>query len=573
MNLAAAVQRLLDTQAITPERLEAAKRESGKTGVALPEILVRRGFVTEKAMASAVADAAGVPFLDLTTYAPDPEVRNVIAERVARQHEILPLFRIDNTLTIAMKDPTDLLAIDAARGRSGLLVDPVVSAPSALRSAIDRLYSAAPATAGPTSSAAPVPSFSGGPAEGASPAAPVPAAPLIETFRPAADPPASPDQVVTDMVELAVREGASDIHIEPGETELAVRFRVDGVMRQAKTLPMSLHPNMVSRIKVVANLDIAETRLPQDGRFRQMAQERAVDLRVSTVPTVYGENVVLRLLDTRMMEVGLPQLGMEPALLALYERMARQPYGLLLVTGPTGSGKTTTLYATLSFLNTPDRHIVTIEDPVEYRLPGIRQIQTNDKVGLKFANGLRSILRQDPDVIMVGEIRDRETAEIAIQSALTGHFVLSTLHTNDAASTLGRLADMGIEPFLICSALVGVASQRLVRTICTDCREPYELPAEEAATLGLKPDEPRAFFRGKGCGVCKSTGYRGRTALYEVLPITPAVRGLVAKQRDADAIRAQALQEGMVTLAQDGIRKAQRGLTTLEEVVRVTRFA
>ena len=556
----AVAQCLVDQKILSPERLETARAENAKTGVPLTDILLRRGFVTEKALASALADTCGVPFVDLTTYTPDREVRDTIPGKVARQHDLLPLFRIDNTLTVAMRDPTDLLALDAARGRSGLLVDPVVSAPMALRNAIERLYGDAAAAPGPQT-----PSPAGTSAGDTSPAAEAQASP--EGVAPGAD------TAVTEMVELAMREGASDIHIEPTETELHVRIRVDGILRKVKALPKSSHASVVSRIKVLANLDIAETRLPQDGRFRQMVQDRAVDLRVSSVPTVHGEKVVMRLLDTRMMEVGLPQLGMDPDLRALYERLARNPYGLLLVTGPTGSGKTTTLYATLSLLNTPERHIITIEDPVEYRLPGIRQIQVNEKVGLKFASGLRSVLRQDPDVIMVGEIRDRETAEIAIQSALTGHFVLSTLHTNDAASTLARLTDMGIEPFLVCSSVVGVVSQRLVRAICPDCRESAALSPEEARALGLPPDPPFQAFRGKGCLLCKSTGFRGRTALYEVMPMTDALRALVAGNRSADDIRAAAEREGMRTLARDGIEKARRGITTLEEVVRVTKFA
>ncbi len=557
MNPLAVAQRLVDQKTLSPERLETARAESGKTGVPLTDILLRRGFVTEKALASALADTCGVPFLDLTTYAPDRGVRDTIPEKVARQHDLLPLFRIDNTLTVAMRDPTDLLALDAARGRSGLLVDPVVSAPMALRNAIERLYGEAAAPAGTPS--APGAAVREPPSATEAQASPEETAP-------------GADAAVTEMVELAIREGASDIHIEPTETELHVRTRVDGILRKVKTLPKSIHASVVSRIKVLANLDIAESRLPQDGRFRQMVQDRAVDLRVSCVPTVHGENVVMRLLDTRMMEVGLPQLGMDPDVRALYEKLVRTPYGLLLVTGPTGSGKTTTLYATLSLLNTPERHIITIEDPVEYRLPGIRQIQVNEKVGLKFANGLRSILRQDPDVIMVGEIRDRETVEIAIQSALTGHFVLSTLHTNDAASALARLTDMGIEPFLVCSSVVGVVSQRLVRAICPDCRERATFSPEEAKSLGLPLDPSFQPFRGKGCLLCKSTGFRGRTALYEVMPMTDALRALVAGNRSADEIRAAAEREGMRTLSRDGIGKAQRGITTLEEVVRVTRF-
>jgi type IV pilus assembly protein PilB len=378
-------------------------------------------------------------------------------------------------------------------------------------------------------------------------------------------------RLVNLIISQAIGDGASDIHMEPHRRSVQVRYRVDGLLHDVMTPPKQLQSAIVSRIKIMANLDIAERRVPQDGRIHVVIENKEYDLRVSTLPTVFGEKVVMRILDQSSTRLGLNKLGFTPATLEVWEGMAAKPYGMILVSGPTGSGKTTTLYSTLYKINTTDKNIVTVEDPVEYQLPRVNQVQVNPKAGLNFANGLRSFLRQDPDIIMVGEIRDKETAEIAIQASLTGHLVLSTIHTNDAPSATTRLVDMGVEPFLISSSVLGVLAQRLARTICTNCREAYAPPVEALHRLGLKPEqgEEILFYRGKGCDRCKGSGYKGRYGIFELMPMSEAIRELVLKGVSADQIRAQAVAEGMKTLADDGILKVLEGATTIDELLRV----
>lgn len=375
-------------------------------------------------------------------------------------------------------------------------------------------------------------------------------------------------RVVNGILTQALRRGASDIHVEPYEREIAVRFRVDGVLHEIMTLPKRFHAHLVSRVKVMADLDIAEKRVPQDGRMKVRVANRTVDIRVSIIPMTFGERIVLRLLDKGVSLLGLGEMGMAKDTLGLFERFVNRSSGILLVTGPTGSGKTTTLYAALSRINSAEKNVITIEDPVEYELSGVGQIQVNPKTDLTFARGLRSVLRHDPDIIMVGEIRDLETVEIAIQASLTGHLVFSTLHTNDAAGAVTRLVDMGVEPFLIASSLLGVLAQRLVRRICPACKEPYRLEGSRLEELGLRPDQD--LWHGAGCEACMGTGYKGRTGIFELLPVDEDVRRLVTSGSDSVRIRETGMQAGMRTLYMDGIEKVKQGVTTLDEVLRVT---
>jgi general secretion pathway protein E len=379
-------------------------------------------------------------------------------------------------------------------------------------------------------------------------------------------------QLVNLILSQAVRDRASDIHIEPFERALKVRYRVDGVLHEVLSPPKSLQPRITSRLKVMADLNIAETRLPQDGRIAIKVRNREIDIRVSVVPTAFGERLVLRLLDKSGGILRLEDIGFTQDLFPVYTRLIRRSHGIILVTGPTGSGKTTTLYATLQRINSAQVNIITVEDPIEYQLGGVGQIQVNPKIDLTFASGLRSILRQDPDIIMVGEIRDRETAEIAIQASLTGHLVFSTLHTNDAASAVTRLLDMGVEPFLISSSVLAMMAQRLVRVICPNCREPVTPTAEALRELGFTTTDGEAgqFFQGRGCGMCRDTGYHGRSGIYELMVIDDAVRMLIMQQANANTIKATAVQRGMRTLLQDGARRVLQGHTTAEEVLRVT---
>ncbi|MDW7673454.1 MAG: GspE/PulE family protein, partial [Bacillota bacterium] len=378
-------------------------------------------------------------------------------------------------------------------------------------------------------------------------------------------------KAVNAIIQQAVQEKASDIHIEPAETKVRVRCRIDGILQELISLPKQTHGPLVSRIKILASMDIAEKRLPQDGRIQIKAGSQQIDLRISTMPTIYGEKVVIRLLDKSNALFTISQLGMQPEVQQVFENILKQTYGIILVTGPTGSGKTTTLYASINQLNDSEKNIITIEDPVEYVLSGINQVQVNQKVGMTFASGLRSILRQDPDIIMLGEIRDVETAEIAIRAATTGHVVLSTLHTNDAAGTVTRLIDMGIEPFMVASSLVGVVSQRLVRKICLECKTSYKLPPFDPWRIYLEADhnEEITLYKGRGCGSCNNTGYKGRIAIQEVMPINNNLRTLITNKRSQAEIKEEAISQGVYTLKNDGVKKALAGITTLSEVMRV----
>jgi len=553
-------ERLVEDGLLTPEQLRSLLEEEKKGRESLPQLLIKKGLASEEIVAHLTAEQAGVPYLRLSDYMVDPEIIKTIPEDLARRHRIFPLFLIGNSLTVAVSDPRNISALDQVKQRTGYYPDVVISTESDILRTIDQYYGAVGSISEVIKDIDPR-------GLGLGKDSPVPLERLQDVVEVA-----PVIKLVNLLILNAAKERASDIHIEPDEEGLHIRYRIDGLLQQTATLPKNLQPAIISRVKIMAEMDIAESRLPQDGRIRLRMENRDLDLRVSTFPTMHGENVVLRLLDRSSAVFGLSELGFSPEVDRLYREAIRKPYGLVLVTGPTGSGKTSTLYATLSALNSPEKNIITIEDPVEYHIKMIRQSQINPKAGITFATGLRSILRQDPDIIMVGEIRDGETAEMAIQAALTGHLVLSTLHTNDAVGTITRLTDMGIEPFLIAGSLSGVLAQRLVRSICDKCRVPYS-PAEPLlAYLGLKPRADLKFYRGRGCPTCKTTGYRGRLAIFEFLPVHEKVRELIASGAPKAALNQEATQRGMKSLRDDGIQKVLEGRTTVEEILRVTQI-
>jgi len=551
------IEHLLAKGIINQEQVDRAKGEMKKTGLSAEKTLEKLGYITEEAIMNAVADAVGILYIDLKDYLIDTEVLKLLPEALARRYKIIPIFRIGDTLTVATTKPADIVLLDDIRVKAGVrAVEPVLSTEKAIDKAIDQYY-------GVTGNLDDV-IRSIDKAKLHSPGA---LAQSSESLARVAE-----EAPVVKLVNLilmqAVKEKASDIHIEPGDEKVRVRYRIDGILHEVSNPPKSLQWVLASRIKILAKMDIAESRKPQDGRIQLMMENKSIDLRVSTFPTVHGENIVLRILDKTSVVLGLSDLGMSDADLKDFDKLIRAPYGIILVTGPTGSGKTTTLYSALSTINSVEKNIITVEDPVEYELPLIRQTQVNPKAGITFASGLRSILRQDPDIVMVGEIRDKETADIAIQASLTGHLVLSTLHTNDAPGALTRLIDMGVEPFLISSSVVGIIAQRLVRVVCDVCKETFQPPTHVCHELGAGND--LAAYRGKGCEECKKSGYKGRSGIFEFLRMSEEIKKMVVNKASADEIKRKAIEEGMRTLRDDGLVKIAKGVTTIEEVLRVT---
>ena len=538
---------LLEQGAVTAQQLARAQAEAAKTNQPLKRVLIRMGLVTDEIVTGLLAEQLGMAVFDLSGYVIKPEVIQLVPEALARKQTLIPVGLAGGTLTVATDDPLNFFAMDDVRLQTHLDVRAVLASESAILEAIGQYYGASGTIdeVAEAVKAAEVPVQAKAEAE---------EAPMI--------------RLVNLLVLQAVKERASDIHLEPGDGVLRTRFRVDGILREVKGPSFALHSAVASRIKILADLDIAERRRPQDGRFRLKLDDRDLDVRVSTIPTQHGEKLVLRLLDHSQVLLGLEQLGLNEEARQMFERLIRSPHGIILVTGPTGSGKTTTLYAALHTINSLEKNIVTIEDPIEYQLAGINQVQVSPKAEVTFATALRSFLRQDPNVIMVGEIRDFDTAEIAIQASLTGHLVFSTLHTNDAPSSLTRLLDMGVEPFLISSSVEAVMAQRLVRVICPECKEPSRPPAPVLHDLGLAPET--TFFRGKGCRHCKDVGYKGRIGIFELMLMSDAIKNLVTAKAPAHAIREAAKQEGYRRLRDDGLAKAKAGITTLEEVLRVT---
>jgi len=546
---------LVESGLITQAELQEALKLQKQTGDRLGRVLISNGFVTEQDIINVLEFQLGISQVDLHGIALVPEVIKMLPERLVRRFKALPVKRLGNTLTVAMVDPLNVLAIDDFRLASGCEIEPAISTEKEIDQAIQKYYG--------------MQGFEGVAVleEGA-------LLDLGEKFNLDADsgPGGAPVvRVVNSTIQQAVQARASDIHLEPLGDRVRVRFRVDGILRDMMSLPKGSHPSIISRIKIMADMDIAEKRLPQDGRVQIRANNRQIDLRVSSMPTIYGEKAVIRILDKSSRLVNLKDLGFAETVLKRYQNLIRYTYGMILVTGPTGSGKTTTLYATLNEISSIDKNIITIEDPVEYVLEGINQTQVHVKSGLTFAMGLRSILRQDPDVIMVGEIRDAETAEIAVRAATTGHLVLSTLHTNDATGAVTRLIDTGVEPFLVASSVIGVVAQRLVRKICPHCKISYQLPSESPhrAFMGAEANTAISLYKGQGCRQCDYAGYRGRLAIQEVLPVSANLRSLILAKATSEELKDQAVREGMQTLKEDGIDKALAGMTTIEEVIRV----
>ncbi|OQX52652.1 MAG: type II secretion system protein GspE [Candidatus Omnitrophica bacterium 4484_213] len=535
---------------ITSEQLEEALEEQRLTGQKIGEILVNKGWLTSEEVKKVLEKQTGVKNIDLSMHIIDPELIKIIPEEMAIKYRLIPVLKSENKIVVAMADPSNVFVIDELERQTNCLIEPVLANEMDIRRAQDQYYGTSNVLQEIIASIDKN-KLTEGDSLGEE-------APIIK--------------IVNILITRAVEMRASDIHIEPEEKFLGVRYRIDGILYRQRPLPKELQPAVTSRLKIMANLDIAEKRIPQDGRMVMKISDKKIDFRVSTCPVVFGENVVMRILDKSGLVLGLENLGFSPEELKRFEHLISQPYGIILVTGPTGSGKTTTLYSALEKLNKADVNIMTVEDPVEYQFSSIRQVQVNFKAGLNFATALRSFLRQDPDIIMVGEIRDLETAEIAVQAALTGHLVLSTLHTNDAPSAFTRLIDMGVEPFLVFSSLLGVLAQRLVRKVCEKCREQYVPSDEVLKDLGVEEtiDASIKFSRGKGCRFCNQSGYRGRVAIYELLTNSPAVQELVLKKSSANEIREIARKEGMTLLREAAIEKLLSGVTTVEEVARVT---
>jgi len=545
---------LAESGLLTEEQMHHALRESERTGDKLQAVIVRLGYAAEEQVLRFLAERLGLQYVRDVERLLNPDVLQKVPSEFALRHQILPLQQEDGVLVVATADPLSVSALDDLRLLVSGEIRPVLAAASEISEAIEQFY-------------------------------------MERIFRDMAelqiDEVAAEDLEVSDLQKMAsealiiklvnltlhqaIQDRASDIHIEAFEAATRVRYRIDGVLHDASSPPRRLHAAIVSRVKILADMNIAERRLPQDGRIRLRFSGRQIDMRVSTVPTLFGESVVIRLLDKSVGLMALEDLGMPPAILVQFAPIICKPHGIILVTGPTGSGKTTTLYAGLSRIISPECKVITIEDPVEYQLPGANQINVRPNIGLTFASGLRHIVRQDPDIIMVGEIRDRETADIAIHAALTGHLVFSTLHTNDSAGAVTRLLDMGVEPYLVASSMIAVLAQRLVRIICPDCKRPTTLEPEALVELGLEPGAPAAFtaWRGQGCERCRSTGYLGRTGVFELLAVNDEVRHQVLEKAAASQIKQRAVARGMQTLLGDGRDKVSQGRTTVEEVLHV----
>jgi type IV pilus assembly protein PilB len=548
---------LRDEGLISEEQLQAAlEKQKTEKGLRIGEVLVAMGAVTAEDVAQAIWQQRQIPYVDLDNYALDPKVIELVPERIARAYLALPLFKIGNALTVAMADPLNLIAVDDLRSRTGCEIETVISTEDKIEKFLDHYYRMDESI---TQLIADVAEEEGEKTASKDPAvaAEIEEAPMIK--------------LANLIIQQAVRDGASDIHIEPGEHDVKVRYRIDGMLHEINKIPKTIQEAIASRFKVWAEIDVTEKRTAQDGHFFVNSDGKEIEVRLSTFPTIYGENLVMRVLDPSATILELRTLGFPAVIFDTYMSLIKATQGMILVTGPTGSGKTTTLYATLNLISDPSLNVITIEDSVEYRLEGIRQTQVNPQAGVTFAAGLRAIVRQDPDVIMVGEIRDLETAQMAVRASLTGHVVFSTLHTNDAPGSITRLLDIGVEPFLISSGVTGVLAQRLARTVCRSCKEPYVPSEEDLAQFGIaERAKGRTFFRGRGCQGCRFSGYRGRVGIFELLLVTDPIRDLI-NQRSSDAdIRKAALKTGdLRILYRDGLEKAAKGVTTLEEISRI----
>jgi type IV pilus assembly protein PilB len=593
---------------INPQQLRDALEYQRQSGGRLGSNLVKLGFISDDVITAVLSRQYGVPSINLELFQIEEETINLISQEVALKYTVLPISKVGATLTLAMADPTNVFAMDDIKFMTGLNVEPVIASEASIQNSIGKYYSSSKAIEisgigisdnferiGKSNK-----SLNG---NGARPDARLEHSDLnvsLDRFQfNKADvdadlefvedneeidlaqlAKASEDAPVVRLVNVllvdALRRGASDIHIEPYEKDFRIRFRIDGILYDVMHPPMKMRDALLSRLKIMSKLDISEKRLPQDGRIKIKVKidnrSRELDFRVSTLPTLFGEKIVLRLLDKEKLMLDMTKLGFESQSLEIFQRNIMKPYGMVLVTGPTGSGKTNTLYSALQTLNTPETNIMTAEDPVEFNLPGINQVQMKEQIGLNFAAALRSFLRQDPNIILVGEIRDFETAEIAIKAALTGHLVLSTLHTNDAPSTISRMVNMGIEPFLVATSVNIIQAQRLIRRICKDCKEEVSLPPEALVETGFSADEAQELkvYKGRGCQTCNNTGYKGRVGLYEVMEITDDLRELIIIGASAIELRKKAIELGMITLRESGLYKLREGITTIEEVVKET---
>jgi len=555
---------------ITNDQLKDALKLQKETGGKLGETLIKLGFVAEEDITECLSQQFGVPSINLAHFEIDSSVIKLISSEVARKYNILPVNKTGATVTIAMADPTNVFAMDDIKFMTGYNVEPVVASELGIKAAIDKYYG--------TTSSLELKKVMEDLQQSEN--ADLEVLEEEEDLDMAALADSAEEAPVVKLVNLilsdAIKRGASDIHIEPYEKEFRVRFRVDGTLYEIMNPPLKLKDAITSRMKILAKLDISEKRLPQDGRIKLKMKlndkNKELDFRVSVLPTLFGEKIVMRLLDKDNLRLDMTKLGFEPESLVRFEEAIFKPWGMVLVTGPTGSGKTNTLYSALSKVNSPEVNIMTAEDPVEFNLPGINQVQMKESIGLNFAATLRSFLRQDPNIILVGEIRDFETAEIAIKAALTGHLVLSTLHTNDAPSTINRLMNMGIEPFLVATSVQLIAAQRLARRVCSGCKEPVEMTPQALMNIGFKKEEIGTFtvYKGRGCDKCNSTGYKGRVALIEVMAIDDTIRDLILSGGTAIDIKKRAAENGMISLRRSGLIKIKDGTTTIEEVVRET---
>lgn len=584
---------IVNAQLINEEQLQKALLVQKKEGGRLGSILVRLGFIDEAKLLKFLSQQYGVPAADLTKIEIDPAVVKLVPSEVVKKYLVVPIKRMGATLSLAMVDPSDVFAIDDIKFMTGYNVEPIIAAESSVVELINKYYGKGALAVVEKTMTIEAKDYTLSEEDGDNPfsgqeednpmvsvddfdAVVGDALENIDVVEEQQDDGSVKDvdapivKLVNGVLVNAIKVGASDIHVEPFETVFRVRFRIDGSMKTIMNLPTKIKNAVVSRLKIMSKLDIAERRLPQDGRIKlKLGKKKEVDFRVSTLPCLFGEKVVMRILDKGNLSLDLTKLGFEEGALKDFTEAINAPYGMVLVTGPTGSGKTTTLYSALSTINTTEINIMTAEDPVEYNLMGINQVQMKDEIGLNFAAALRSFLRQDPDVVMVGEIRDYETAEIGVKAALTGHLVLSTLHTNDAPGTVNRLLNMGIEPFLVASSVVLILAQRLARRICAKCKEPDPLPPEALLKAGFKQEDLKGLvvYKGKGCDVCNKTGYKGRVALYEVMPVKEELRELILQGASADELKKKAISLGMKTLRMSGLSKVKEGMTTIEEVL------
>jgi len=550
--------RLLEEKRISQDSLDKASAQQKQSGGSLTANLIKVGAIAEEDLTQFLSELYNVPVVNLSQREIEPCVIKLIPGDVASKFQVVPVERVGRKLTVAMLNPSNIFAIDDIKFLTGLEVQPLISSESQIKKAIDQYYDSADSLATVMKSMEEdvelvedrVEEDVGGIVDEAE------QAPIVK--------------LVNSLITDAVRKRASDIHIEPYEKSLRVRFRIDGVLFEMMAPPFRMKAPIVSRLKIMAELDIAERRVPQDGRIRIRTLGKTIDLRVSTLPTIFGEKVVMRILDRSNLSIDLTAAGFEEKALDDFMRAIQSPYGIVLVTGPTGSGKTTTLYSALAKISTPEVNIMTAEDPVEYNIEGINQVQVHEEIGLTFASALKAFLRQDPNIVMVGEIRDLETGSIATKAALTGHLVLSTLHTNDAPSSINRMIDMGIEPFLVASSTNLILAQRLVRRICSQCKTEMELHPEVLRELGLDTEEAKetTFYEGTGCVECNNTGYKGRQGIFEVMPVSPTIRDLILDRAPTSEIAKQACEEGMLTLRQDALLKLKKGITTAEEVLK-----